>query len=284
MSDNTQHCLLSIRSNYKNFSEKEKIIADFTLMNPHKIIHFTINQVSEKLGISEATVFRFCRRIGFKGFQDMKISLATEVVTSVKDIHEKINEEDSIGVITRKSFQSNIKTIEDTLRIQDENLITKVVEAILGAQKIQFFGVGGSAFVALDAYHKFIRSGINVNADLDSHLQMMSASQMTNNDLAIIISHSGSTKDILDLMQIFEENETQTVAITNFTKSPLTEKADISLYTIAAETDFRSEALSSRIAQLSIIDALYVNVMIANKESSWSVLQKMRGSMSIKYL
>ncbi|AIF44527.1 MurR/RpiR family transcriptional regulator [Virgibacillus sp. SK37] len=284
MSDNIHHCLLSIRSNYRNLSEKEKKIADFILLNPDKVIHYTINHISEKLSISEATIFRFCRRIGFKGFQDMKISLATEVVTSIKDIHGKIDEKDSIGVITEKSFQSNIKTIEDTLRIQEENLITKVVEAILTAKRIHFFGVGGSAFIAMDAYHKFIRSGINVNADLDSHLQIMSASQMTDKDLAIIISHSGSTKDILDLMQVFEENKTQTVAITNFAKSPLAEKADISLYTIAAETDFRSEALSSRIAQLSIIDALYVNVMIANKESSWSVLQKMRGSISIKYL
>ncbi|WP_010529986.1 MurR/RpiR family transcriptional regulator [Lentibacillus jeotgali] len=284
MVNDNQHCLASIRSNYGKFSDKEKAIADFILENPQKIIHHTINQVSEKLGIAESTVFRFCQRIGFKGFQAMKISLAAEIVTPIKDIHEKINEEDSIGTVTEKVFRSNVKTIEDTLHIQDGMMIEEAVEAILRANKVQFFGNGGSALVALDAYHKFIRSGIDVSANLDSHMQIMSASQMTSDDLAVLISHSGSTKDLLDILQVLQENEVEIIAITNFAKSPLTKEADISLYTVAEETDFRSEALSSRIAQLSIIDALYTNVMIANNESGQEALQKMRKSISLKRL
>ncbi|WP_174612987.1 MurR/RpiR family transcriptional regulator [Virgibacillus ihumii] len=284
MVNNNQHCLASIRSNYGKFSDKEKSIADFILENPQNIIHHTINQVSEELGVAESTVFRFCQRIGFKGFQAMKIALAAEVVTPIKDIHEKINEEDSIGTVSEKVFRSNIKTIEDTLHVQDETVIEDTVEAILKAKKVHFFGSGGSAVVAMDAYHKFIRSGIDINANLDAHMQIMAASQLTSGDLAILISHSGSTKDLLDILQILKENNVKIIAITNFAKSPLTKEADINLYTVAEETDFRSEALSSRIGQLTIIDALYTNVMIANNEAGQEALQNMRRGISLKRL
>ncbi|MCM3399940.1 MurR/RpiR family transcriptional regulator [Oceanobacillus profundus] len=284
MLNNTQHCLVSIRNNYGHFSDKERLIADFILKYPDKVIHYTINQISEKLSIADSTVFRFCKRIGFKGFQSMKIALAAEVVAPIDNINEKIEEKDSIGVISEKIFRSNIKTIEDTLQIQDENLIIKAVNAIMKADRVHFFGSGGSAIVALDAYHKFIRSGINANADLDSHLQIMSASQMKDKDLAVLISLSGSTKDLLDISQVLKNNKVPILAITNFAKSYLTERADIALYTVADETDFRLEVLSSRIAQLSIIDALYTNVMILRKESGRCALQKMRESVSLKHL
>lgn len=282
--NNTQHCLVSIRNNYGHFSDKERLIADFILKYPDKVIHYTINQISEKLSIADSTVFRFCKRIGFKGFQSMKIALAAEVVAPIDNINEKIEEKDSIGVISEKIFRSNIKTIEDTLQIQDENLIIKAVNAIMKADRVHFFGSGGSAIVALDAYHKFIRSGINANADLDSHLQIMSASQMKDKDLAVLISLSGSTKDLLDISQVLKNNKVPILAITNFAKSYLAERADIALYTVADETDFRLEVLSSRIAQLSIIDALYTNVMILRKELGRCALQKMRESVSLKHL
>ena len=282
--NNTQHCLVSIRNNYGHFSDKERLIADFILKYPDKVIHYTINQISEKLSIADSTVFRFCKRIGFKGFQSMKIALAAEFVAPIDNINEKIEEKDSIGVISEKIFRSNIKTIEDTLQIQDENLIIKAVNAIMKADRVHFFGSGGSAIVALDAYHKFIRSGINANADLDSHLQIMSASQMKDKDLAVLISLSGSTKDLLDISQVLKNNKVPILAITNFAKSYLAERADIALYTVADETDFRLEVLSSRIAQLSIIDALYTNVMILRKELGRCALQKMRESVSLKHL
>ncbi|GGB38204.1 RpiR family transcriptional regulator [Lentibacillus populi] len=279
-----QHGLASIRSNYAKFTDKEKKIADYILDNPQNIIHHTINQVSDELDVAESTVFRFCQRIGFKGYQALKIALAAEIVTPMKDIHEKINNGDSIATVSEKVFRSNIKTLEDTLYILDGHAIEQAVGLILAAEKVEFFGNGGSALVALDAYHKFIRSGLQVNANLDSHMQLMSASQLTDRDVAVLVSHSGSTKDMLDVLQVLKEKGVKTVSITNFAKSPLTKEADISLYTVAEETDFRSEALSSRIAQLSIIDALYTNVMIATKEKGKEALQNMRKAISLKRL
>ncbi|ASN03957.1 MurR/RpiR family transcriptional regulator [Virgibacillus necropolis] len=284
MVNENQHGLASIRSNYGKFSKKEKKIADYILANPQQIIHHTINQVSEDLEIADSTVFRFCQRIGFKGYQAFKIALAAEIVTPMKDIHEKINDGDSVATVSEKVFRSNMKTLEDTLHILDGNALEQAVHAILQAEKVEFYGNGGSALVALDAYHKFIRSGLHVSSNLDSHMQLMSASQLRKKDVAVLISHSGSTKDLLDVLQVLKKNDVQTISISNFAKSPLTKEVDISLYTIAEETDFRSEALSSRIAQLSIVDALYTNVMIAKKEEGKKAISNMRKAISLKRL
>lgn len=276
--------LAAIKGNYRQFSDKEKKIADYVLGNPKNIIHLTINQIADELNLAESTVFRFCQRLGFKGFQAFKISLAAEVVTPLKDIHEQIEEGDSVKSVTEKVFHSNLKTLEDTLQIIDGDAFEAAVSAIMRAGKIEFFGNGGSASVAMDGYHKFIRLGLHVAMNLDSHIQLMSASQLTDLDIAIVISHSGSTTDVLDVLRVLKEKNVTIICLTNFAKSPLSKEADIALYTVSEETDFRSEALSSRIAQLSLIDALYTNVMIARQDKGKQSLQDMREAMSHKRL
>lgn len=282
MSHDNHYCLARIKTHYAKFSDKEKMIADYIVENPEKIVHTSINQFAEDLGIADSTVFRFCKRIGFKGYQAMKIALASEIVTPIKDIHETINEEDDIRTVSEKVFRTNIKTLEDTLQLLGGGGFEEAVDALIKANRVEFFGSGGSGVIAMDAYHKFIRTGIPVLFNSDSHIQLMSASQLTENDVAVLVSHSGTTKDIIHVLRILKENGVKTIGITNFAKSPLSEKVDIALYTVAEETDYRSEALSSRIAQLSIIDSLYVNVMIARKEASKESLHKMRNAISVK--
>lgn len=279
-----QFALAAIRGSYRHFSEKEKKIADYVLNDPKNIIHLTINQIADELGLAESTIFRFCQRIGFKGFQAFKISLAAEVVAPLKDIHEKIEEGDSISTVTEKVFRSNIKTLEDTLQIVDSEAMEQATEKLMKARKIDFYGNGGSAMVAMDGYHKFIRLGLHVSMNLDSHMQLMAASQLQSNDVAIVISHSGSTTEVLDVLRVLKEKGVTIICVTNFAKSPLSKNADIALYTISEETDFRSEALSSRIAQLSLIDALYTNLMIARGNEGKKALQDMREAMSHRRL
>ena len=271
--------LAAIRGSYRHFSEKEKKIADYVLNDPKNIIHLTINQIADELGLAESTIFRFCQRIGFKGFQAFKISLAAEVVAPLKDIHEKIEEGDSISTVTEKVFRSNIKTLEDTLQIVDSEAMEQATEKLMKARKIDFYGNGGSAMVAMDGYHKFVRLGLQVSMNLDSHMQLMAASQLQSDDVAIVISHSGSTTDVLDVLRVLKEKGVTIISVTNFAKSPLSKDADIALYTVSEETDFRSEALSSRIGQLSLIDALYTNLMIARGDEGKKALQDMREAM-----
>lgn len=278
------HCIARIKSSYADFSAKEKKIADFILKDPKNIIHSTINQVAEDLGVADATVFRFCKRIGFKGYQAMKIALASEIVSTINDIHEKIQVGDDEKTVAEKVFRSNIRTLEETLRVIEQEHFKKAVQAILNANKIEFYGNGGSGSVAADAHHKFLRTGVHSATYSDSHLQVMSASLLTENDVAIIISHSGTNKDMLQSLAVAKEAGATTIAITTLAKSPLSQEADITLYTLSEETEYRSEALSSRLAQLSIIDALYVNISIARKELMQQSLKKIRNAISLKRL
>ncbi len=280
--DQQQHCIPRIRSFYNRFSEKEKMIADHILNNPEHIIHSTISQVADDLQVAEATVFRFCKRLGFKGYQAMKIALASEIVNPVKDIHETINETDNEKEVAQKVFHSNIRTLEETTHILEQQPYQRAVELIIRARKVEFYGNGGSGIVAEDAHHKFLRSGIQSAAYSDSHLQLMAASQLTEQDVIVFISHSGTNKDSLDVLDIAKQNKVKTIGITTLAKSPLGQKVDVPLFTTSEETDYRSEALASRIAQLSIIDALYVNVMMKTKDKSQESLNKMRKAISVK--
>jgi RpiR family carbohydrate utilization transcriptional regulator len=280
----TQPCILRIRSEYPQFREKEKKIADYILDNPKKIIHSSISQLAEDVQVAEATVFRFCKRIGFKGYQAMKITLASEIIEPIQDIHETLTANDDERTIADKVFRSNIRALEDTVQFLDPNHFKAAVEAILKANRIEFYGNGGSGIVALDAHHKFLRTGIPTIAYTDTHLQLMSASQLTDKDVVVLISHSGSNKDILSALRVAKENKTTTIGVTSLAKSPLSQHVDIPLYTIAQETEYRSEAFASRLAQLCIIDALYVNISIRRQDSMKSSLQKMRKAIAVKRL
>jgi transcriptional regulator, RpiR family len=276
----TQNTIKKIHSLYPRFSEKEKKIADYIQEDPTRIINKTINEVSADLNIADATVFRFCKRLGFKGYQAMKISLASEIITPIQQIHEEISEEDDEKTIFEKIFKSNIRTLENTMHILDEASMIKAVQLVNQAKHIYFYGTGGSSVIAMDAYHKFIRTGVKCFAFIDSHFQLMSASQVSKDDLAIVISHSGRNRDTIQIAKTAKENGASIIAITGFPKSPISQLADVALYTSSEETEYRSEALSSRIGQLSIIDALYVNTMIQHKDEANHALERMRHAIS----
>ncbi|MCA1010806.1 MurR/RpiR family transcriptional regulator [Halobacillus halophilus] len=278
----TKHVINRIRSSYSQFSEKEKLIADYILENRDQIVHSTINQVADDLMVADATVFRFCKRLGFKGYQAMKIALASETVNPIQDIHETITENDTDLEITEKVFQANIRALEASRDIQNHETLAQAMEDLLSAERVFFYGSGGSGILAMDAHHKFLRTGMETHAYTDSHLQLMSASQLREGDLAVVISHTGSNKDILDIVDVAKSNGARVIAITNFAKSPLTKSVDLSLYTVAQETEYRSEALASRIAGLTLIDSLFVNYSIKKKEQAKASTQKMRNAISRK--
>lgn len=276
----THTTVRKIQSYYSRLSEKEKNIADYIIEHQQHIIHSTINEIAETLNVADATVFRFCKRIGFSGFQEMKITLAAEITKPIQQIHEEISEQDDVHTIATKVFKSNKQALENTLALLTPEAIEKATSMLSNASKIYFFGTGGSAVIAMDAYHKFLRIGIPSFAFIDAHFQLMSASQMTPNDVAVIISHSGVNKDTIHILNTVREAGAKVIAITAFPKSIIAQKANIALFTTSEETEYRSEALSSRIAQLSLIDALYVNLMVLHREQSKSALNKLRKAIS----
>lgn len=259
------NCLGAIRSSYHKFSEKEKKIADYILEKPELVIHRTINEVAEDLNIADATVFRFSKHIGFKGFQAMKIALASEISTPIRTIAEETNQIDREKAQIEKIFTSNIRMLQNTIQLLDHESIKKAIDLILNSKRVELFGTGGSSFVVMDALQKFISSGIRAYAFPDIHLQSMSASQLTKDDLAILISHSGSNKDICNILKIVNETGAKTIGITSNPKSLISLNVDVALYTDSEQTEYFSVPFSSQIAQLCLIDALCLMIVHVNK-------------------
>ncbi|MEH6957110.1 MurR/RpiR family transcriptional regulator [Neobacillus drentensis] len=258
--------------------DSEKKIIEFIEQNQEEIIHLSITEVAERSETSESSVVRLCKRLGYKGFQDLKINLAREVIAPEKQINEVIEKGDDVVTIKKKVFQSNIQALYDSIGVCNDDELKKAVDAISNARIIEFYGTGGSGIVALDAHHKLLKLGIKSFAHNDTVLQAMSASVLTNQDVVIGISHTGSNTDILDALKLAKEEGATIICITNSSKSPLTKISDIVLQAASKETLFRTDDISSRIAQLTIIDILVAAVANQQYDLYYGNLQKTRKS------
>jgi DNA-binding MurR/RpiR family transcriptional regulator len=255
------NCLGTIRSSYHKFSEKEKKIADYILEKPELVIHQAINEVANDLNIADATVFRFSKRIGFKGFQAMKIALASELMLQNRTIQDGPIPKDSEKTLTEKIFSANIKTLQNTLQMIESHSIKKAIDSILDAKRVEIYGTCGSAMIAMGTVQKFKSVGIRAFSFIDTHSQLMSASQLTKDDLALFISYSGSNKETLNILKAANETGAKTIGITAFPKSPISLNVDIALFTDAEGTEYSPAEYSSYIAQICLIDALCLNII-----------------------
>jgi RpiR family transcriptional regulator, carbohydrate utilization regulator len=264
--------------------DSEKKIVEFIEKNQEEIIHLSITEVAERSETSESSVVRLCKRLGYKGFQDLKIHLAKEVIAPEKQINEVIEKGDTVVQIKKKVFQSNIQALYDSIEVCSDEQIQKAVDAIANARLIEFYGTGGSGTVALDAQHKLLKLGVKSFASIDSTLQAMSASVLTEEDVVIGISHTGSNMEVLHALKLAKDVGAKIICITNISKSPITKISDIVLQTASKETLFRTDAISSRIAQLTIIDILVAAVANQQYELYFNNLQRTRKSTIEKKL
>ena len=272
--------LLQIKMLYDNMGKSEKRIADWILEHPDDILPLSITELAEKSKSSEATIVRFAKRIGFSGYQELKISLAQE--SGKKIASRNISEDDSCMEIFDKITNDIYISLEKTKKVLSAENMQNSANAIINADRIIIFGLGNSASVALDASHKFLRAGCNAYAYSDNHMQAIAASHLGERDVVIGISHSGSSKDIVEALKIAKSRGVTTICITSKGKSPITKVSDIILFTDAEETKYNILALSSRIAQLAIIDAIYYH-LICRKKPAEEIENTERALLSKKY-
>ncbi len=267
--------ILTIRSFYNNFSKTEKKIADFVLSKPNKIVYMSITEFAEECNVGETSIIRFCRKIGLKGYQEFKLTLAKENMGYSENIYgSDIKEGDSTSELVHKIKNNNVAAIENTVSMVNINYIEKASDKILKSDRVEIYGVGASAFTAGDLMYKLIRLGINASTYGDNHLQLMSAATLDNKSTALGISYSGGTIDTVSSLRTAKKSGAFTIAITNFIKSPITEFADIVLLTSASETPLRSGALSSKVAQLVLMDILYTVTAVKSGNKAFSNLDK----------
>lgn len=247
-------------------------IADFIVANAADVVHMSVTEVAERSGSSEGSVIGLCQHLGARGFQQIKISLARDLVQPVQFIHEDLEPDDTIATVVAKIFRSDMQALLDTQKALDLNALTRAVSAIRKASRVELFGIGSAATIAEDANYRLLRIGVNSRATVDSHIQAITASLCTPDVAVITISHSGSTIETLTATKLAKEAGATTIVVTNYGRSPLLAHADIVLNTLARETQFRTEAMTSRIAQLAIIDALIAALALADYDRAVSTI------------
>ncbi|MFA6366693.1 MAG: MurR/RpiR family transcriptional regulator [Candidatus Hydrogenedentales bacterium] len=268
-----------IMEKYNSLRKSETKVADIILEHPEAAIHFSVSELAEQAGVSDPTVIRFCRSLGFKGFQDFKIYLAQSIIPGIRNIHETVNQGENVPDLVRKVFDANTAAIQSTLGTLDFASIDEAIKELSNARRIMFFGLGNSAVVAKDAYHKFFRIGIPCEWFEDSHMAMMAASIMKPGEVLVVISHSGSTTDIVDVLEVASKAGARSIAIVSHHKSPVSGKADYTLCVASTETEYKFEPMASRIAQLSVIDVLSVGVSLLHSDVYIANLEKSRKAL-----
>lgn len=267
-------CLLRIKSATEMFKPAEKAVAEFVLSHPEQVMQMSVSEAARDIGVGESTVIRFCRSLGYKGYQEFKLRLAQDLVEPVEFIHENISFADSSADLAQKVFQTNLKAVEDTMKALDSEMVEVAAKALSAARRVDIYGVGYSSFTALDAKLKFVRLGLSADAYGDAHLQVMAAASLSTQDVAIGISNSGSTKDVVDALSTARKSGATTIAITNFSPSPITRASDVVLLTASPESPLGGEVLTSRIAQLCVLDVLSVALAVTLGEGCLELIKK----------
>lgn len=271
-----------IQSTYKTLGPTSRLIADFILSQPDAVMRMSVTELSEQTGSSQGSVVNFCQNLGLSGFQQLKLSLAQAVVQPVQYIQEDLARTDDVETICRKMFHAGIQALRDSMSVLDPKSVAAAVEAIRKAKRIEIYGIGSSAPIAEDAHYRMLRIGLDAKAVTDSHIQAISASR-TGPDVAVLtISHTGSTHETVVATQLAKEAGATTIALTNYARSPIQSHADITLFTMARETMFRTEAMTSRIAQLCVIDTLIAALALADYERATTTLRETFDVLSLK--
>lgn len=275
-----QSCRVRINNRLKMFTAAESKVANYVLEHYDQILNYTITELAEKAGASDASVVRFCKGLGYKGYQDFKINAAKDVIPHHKHLNPVLDHGDDTASICRKVFESEIAALSETLQGLDVDMVERAAQAIAGARRIELVGSGGSALVGMDAHHKFLKIGIKVSAHTDADIQAMSASLLEPGDAIIGISHSGSNRNVVRCMQLAREKGVTCIVMTTEGRSPMVKMADIVLFTATKETAFKSESVSARIAQLAVVDALVASVAFKNYDRSYEAIQMTRKATS----
>jgi RpiR family transcriptional regulator, carbohydrate utilization regulator len=267
------YCLIRLQSFYDSLESAEKKAVDLLIEDPDFIANATIIEAAQRAGCSAATFVRLAKKLGYKGYPKLKKALL-EIKKDPIQLYPNISEDDKCEDVVAKIFQTSIQTLSDTLNLLDKEAYKKAVNAICKAQKIVLYGVGDAFPIAQSGYYKFLRIGLNVQVSVDFDVQLINVSHLSENDVVIIISHSGRTKNIVEVAKYAKIVGATVISITNYPVSPLAKNSNIILLTAVFTSNVEGEVISKRIAQLCILESLYINILLKLKQKVIEDLEK----------
>lgn len=257
--------LQKISAKLSDMSPADQQIGRFILDNPDQMLRLSSAALAEHTGRSQSSVVKFSQKLGFAGYQDLKLAVseahahAQQVPTGT--IHGTIELGDDYVMTLRKLMSSKLEAMQQTISVNSEDEIAKALAALSEARRIHLAGVGASSLVARDLSYKLLKLGRNVLHDSDSHVQMANVSTLRAGDVLLALSHSGNSIETLRIAQQGKASGATLISVTGLQENPVARLADVRLYTVALEERVRSSAITARDAQLMLTDLLFILLM-----------------------
>jgi DNA-binding MurR/RpiR family transcriptional regulator len=276
-------CLLRVESVMSTLSPSEQRVGLCVLEHPRKVVQCTITRLAQECDVSESTIVRFCKSLGLEGYKEFRIAIAQELGAMEPElVSPELEASPEIKSLAHSVFSNNIRALEATLAGLDMDAVSRAIDALAEAKRVDFYGAGPSNVVAMDAYIKFMRIGMATGFNGNTYLQAVSAAALTERDVAVAISYSGSTRDTIDALTIAKNAGATAVAITNFNDMPICEVADIVICTHADEELFRGGTMASRTAQLGVIDLIFAGTVSRRRDVFTAQFEKTRAALLSK--
>ncbi|WP_297595944.1 MurR/RpiR family transcriptional regulator [uncultured Cetobacterium sp.] len=254
-----------IKSMINSFSYSERMIGMYIVENKNEIGEITSTQLAKKIGVSQSSVIKFIKKIGFSGYVVFKLQLERDLENKKKldgnKIHSDICLEDSLEDVTKKTLAETIEALKNTLDIMDYENFEEVISKIRGSGRILIIGAGMSSIVARDLELKLMKIKMDTVHYDSKQMQLMKLSTMNEKDLVIAISHRGETQEVIDVIKAARDMDICVVSITSVGKNTVSSLSDYNLGVVSKESIFRSSAISSRMAQMIILDSIFLRLV-----------------------
>lgn len=269
-----------ITSKYNMLSASEKKVADAVIGNMQDMILMTIQDFSSHAGVSVATTVRFCKKMGFNGYRDFCMQMAQSSNSHVDYVMDLHASSDDTNSQIRRVLMANAETIYTTMNNLDYKAIEYAAEVILRCRNLMFVGMGTSHIVCEDAMLRFLRAGKQALCYGDIHASVVAASHFGVEDVAIGISHSGTTQEVYEVLGFARKKGATTIAITTYPQERISEVSDIVLKTQTRESPMHKVAITSRTSQLTVIDALFIAVLNRDVDQTINNVLRVAGNIT----
>lgn len=261
---------------YPSLHRVEKKIAGYVLMHAEAVAGMSVQQLARELGVAESSIVRFSKAAGCAGFADFKLKLVKYAPSATHTIFEELSTGDNAEAITKKVFSRNMDTLQHALDTLDFDKIGQAIDWMDAAERIVFYALGASASIAEDFYIRLMRIGMNAQVIADAHLSQISAGMLDGHAVAVGITHTGRTLEVVHALATARGQGAKTIAITGFSQTPVSQTAALCLELYSPEQLF----ISPRVAQVSLIDSLYVGLALRRKSSALSYVSRMDASLA----
>jgi RpiR family transcriptional regulator, carbohydrate utilization regulator len=261
-----------VRARYQSLPEAERKVADAVEHDAKTVVRLPVRALAARIGVSEATIVRFCRSVGYEGLRDLKLQLAAETLSPTAAAYEEIADADAVPTIVEKVIRADMQALADTLAVLDQAALDATVTAILDAPRVEWYGVGSSVPIVLDGYHRLLRLGFPTSVVTDAQLQAASAAHLPAGAVAFAVSHTGRSIETERAISWARRAGARCILLTSHQRTPIGRLADIEIVTASPASSLHPESGASRIAHLAVIDAISIALAAKRREAAGEAL------------